>query len=340
VPTALIMCASPRRRPTNSFIVSKRRISIPTALRRHIPEASRVLVAVSGGRDSAVLLHSLLGVQRLLKLHIEVCHVDHGLRPCSKDDALFVSSWCSQLGVPCHVCRLGPRPEQSNLEAWARRERYAAFAQVQKEKQLQLLLTAHTANDMAETLLMRLIARKELTSIEESDSRRNVLRPLLEIDRAQIDEYVTTHGVPHVEDPTNTDTIFVRNRVRHELLPLLAERFDPSIVWILSEQARSFAQDSDALRAAANVVVEVVGELREGDTEWLDRCRRELQAVSPAIRWRVVQRLCVPRLGFVVGESKATAMLGVICGEDTALDLGQGLSLTRDGGGLRFVSAF
>jgi tRNA(Ile)-lysidine synthase len=287
-----------------------------------------------------VLLHALLGVQRLLKLHIEVCHVDHGLRPSSQDDALFVLKWCSQLGVPCHVRRLGPRPEQSNLEAWARRERYAAFAQVQQELQLQLLLTAHTANDMAETLLMRLIARKELTSIEESDSRRNVLRPLLEIGRDQIDEYVALHGVPYVEDPTNVDTTFVRNRVRHELLPLLAERFDPSIVWILSEQARSFAQDSDALRAAANAVVESVGELREGDGAWLDRCRRELEAIPPAIRWRVVQRLCVPRLGFVVGESKATALLGVICGEATVLDLGGGVSLTRDSAGLRFVTAF
>ncbi len=287
-----------------------------------------------------MLLHALLGVQRLLKLHIEVCHVDHGLRPSSQDDALFVLKWCSQLGVPCHVRRLGPRPEQSNLEAWARRERYAAFAQVQQELQLQLLLTAHTANDMAETLLMRLIARKELTSIEESDSRRNVLRPLLEIGRDQIDEYVALHGVPYVEDPTNVDTTFVRNRVRHELLPLLAERFDPSIVWILSEQARSFAQDSDALRAAANAVVESVGELREGDGAWLDRCRRELEAIPPAIRWRVVQRLCVPRLGFVVGESKATALLGVICGEATVLDLGGGVSLTRDSAGLRFVTAF
>lgn len=340
MPTAWIMCASPRLQLISPCTVSKRRVSIPTALRRHIPESSRVLVAVSGGRDSAVLLHALLGVQRLLKLHIEVCHVDHGLRSSSKDDALFVSNWCLQLGVPCHVRRLGPRPEQSNLEAWARRERYAAFSEVRHKQDLQLLLTAHTANDMAETLLMRLIARKELTSIEESDKRRNVLRPLLEIDRGQIDEYVATHKVPFVEDPSNADTTFVRNRVRHELLPLLAERFDPSIVWILSDQARSLARDSDALRAAADAVVGAIGELQEGDAGWLNLCRRELEAVPPAIRWRVVQRLCVPRLGFVVGEAKATAMLGVICGEDAALDLGHGVTLACDSGGLHFVADF
>lgn len=286
-----------------------------------------------------MLLHALVGVQRLLTLHVEVCHVDHGLRPSSHEDAAFVSRWCSQLGLPCHVRTLGKRPSQSNLEAWARKERYAAFAQVQQERQLHLLLTAHTANDMAETLLMRLIAKKELTSIEESDTRRNVLRPLLEIDRHQIDEYVAAHQVPYVEDPTNVDTAFVRNRVRHELLPLLAQRFDPSIVWILSEQARSFAQDSDALRATANAVVEGLGELREGDELWLQRCQQALERVPQAIKWRVAQRLCVPRLGFVVGESKATAMLGVICGGDAVLDLGQGVSLERYSGGLRFVKA-
>ncbi len=309
-------------------------------MRRHVPASSKILVAVSGGKDSVALLHALLGVQRLLKLHIEVCHVDHALRSSSAADAAFVANLCAKYCVVFHIRRLGTRPEADNIEAWARRERYAAFAEVLRERQLQLLLTAHTANDAAETLLMRLIAKKELTSIEESDSRRGVLRPLLDIGREQIDEYIATHQLEYVEDPFNVDTTFVRNRVRHDLLPLLADRFDSSIVWILSEQARSLAQDSEALRVAAAGVVEALGELREGDEAWLNRCQSELDRVPIAVRWRVVQALCVPRLGFVIGESKARAMLEVICGSGSVIDLGQGLSLERGRSGLRVLSQF
>jgi len=293
-----------------------------------------VLVAFSGGRDSAVLLHALLGVQRLLKLHIEVCHVDHGLRPCSVDDARFVSELCAGLGVPCHVRVLEKRPGRENIEAWARRERYAAFSSVLIAQSLEYVLTAHTANDVAETLLMRLIANKEVTSIAERDQQRRVLRPLLGIDRKQIDEYVAAHQVPYVEDPTNEDTGFVRNRVRHELLPLLGERFDPSIVWILADEARSLALDSEALRGFAAEVATRLGELREADASWLTRCQDELARMPEAVRWRVVQILFAPRLGFAVGEAKAMAILSVLCGSDVSLDLGQGAVLERSGAGV------
>ena len=318
--------------------MSKRRVTIPTALRRHIPESSGILVAVSGGRDSSVVLHALLGLQRLLKIRIEVCHVDHGLRESSSKDAQFVTQWCSELGITCHVQSLGPRPAQDNVEAWARRERYAALARVRESRQLDWIVTAHNANDVAETLLMRLIAKKELTSIDEADTRRNVLRPFLDVDREQIDTYVSSHQVPYVEDPTNVDTGFVRNRVRHEVLPLLRGRFDPSIVWILAEQARSLAQDSEALRSAARAVVQDLGDIREGDVEWLRRLQAALQAAAPAIRWRAVQALCTARLGFVVGESKATAMLRVISGEELSIDLGDGLGFECSPEGLRFLS--
>jgi tRNA(Ile)-lysidine synthase len=165
-----------------------------------------------------------------------------------------------------------------------------------------------------------------------------VLRPFLEIAREQIDEYVSVRQVPYTEDPTNVDTSFVRNRVRHEVLPLLTERFDPSIVWILAEQARSLAQDSEALRLLARSVADELGDIRESDPDWLERFRGTLQGLAPAIRWRVVQTLCTGRLGFAVGEARATAMLRVISGDEPAIDLGDGLSFECSSNGLRFVS--
>jgi tRNA(Ile)-lysidine synthase len=317
--------------------VSKRRVSINTAVLKYIPKGVGVLVAVSGGRDSMVLLTALLANLGALRGRLEVAHVDHGLRPNSGDDARFVAESCARLGVPCRVVKLASGPGAENVEAWARRERYAALNAIVEERGLEVIVTAHNANDVAETLLMRLIAKKELNSIEQSDPLRRVVRPFLEISREQIDDYVREFHVPFVEDPTNIDTGFVRNRIRHELLPLLAERFDPSIVWILAEQARTLAQDSEALRAVAAGVADEIGAVRQMDPQWLSVCRERLSTLPHGIGWRAVQALFAPLLGFVVGESKAAAIMGVLSGRDSSVDLGGGRSLEVRQGGVRLL---
>ena len=163
--------------------MARRRQSILTALKQRIPRGDRVLIALSGGKDSSALLHGLLKVRRLLDLHLEACHIDHGLRKESGEDSAAVATVCEKLGVVCHIVRLGTRPPQSNMEAWARAERYRALKEVLERENLTLLVTAPNANDVAETVLMRLFANKELTTIEESDRRRRCLRPLIGVSR-------------------------------------------------------------------------------------------------------------------------------------------------------------
>ena len=281
-----------------------------------------------------MLLHALARVERLLELRVEVCHVDHKLRPDSGEDAVFVKGLAEKLGFVAHVVELKEMPKGANLEGWARRERYAALAQVMQSRGLSVLLTAHNANDVAETLLMRLVANKELTSIEEFDPRRRLIRPLLDISREQIDAYVQEHGLAHVEDSTNLDTTFTRNRIRHEVVPLLAERFDPSIVWILADRARALADDAQALREVAQVVGDSIGPFKSGDAEWFRRCRSELSRFPYAIQWRVTQRLFTPELGFSVGESRAQAILKVLVDGCSGLDLGEGVRLEVSGAAL------
>lgn len=307
--------------------MSRRRVSVQTALKQSIHGGTKVLVAVSGGKDSVTLLHGLVSVRRLLGLTIEVCHVDHRLRPDSGRDADFVRTLCGRMGVECHVFTLEDKPSTENLEAWARTRRYQCFAEVLRQRGLDLVVTAHNANDVAETLLMRLLANKELNTIEYSDPLRSCLRPLISISRAQIDEYVLEHALEFVEDPSNADVSFVRNRVRAELLPLLSERFDPSIVWILSEQARVIAEDCDALQYIAGLEAARVGPLEERSEAWLDRLRESFGRVPPAVRWRIVQGVFTPLLGFTVGAHKAKAILEVLVAEDGAIQLGPTLSL-------------
>jgi tRNA(Ile)-lysidine synthase len=318
--------------------VSKRRPLILTALKQRIPARSKVLAAVSGGRDSMVLLHGLLEIKRLLGLHVEVCHVNHRLRSSSDGDADFVFEWCRARSVDCHVVSLESRPQGENLEAWARSKRYAAFRQVMADRSLGILCTAHTANDVAETLLIRLLANKELTSIEEFDPRRRCIRPLIDTTREQINEYVERCGLSCVEDPTNEDVAFVRNRVRHEVLPLLAERFEPSIVWILAERARSLAADSSALGTLAAALAESVGALRESDPEWLAKLHQTITATNIAIQWRVVQLLLTPIFGHTIGEAKARLVLDLILEGAGVVQMGEGRILHVAGTGLQIRS--
>lgn len=307
--------------------MARRRQSILTTLKQRIPKGERVLVALSGGKDSSVLLHGLLKVRRLLDIQVETCHVDHGLRKESGEDAAFVATMCEKLGVVCHVVRLGKRPPQANMEAWARAERYRALKEVMERESLTLLVTAHNANDVAETLLMRLFANKELTTIEESDQRRRCLRPLLGIAREHIEEFVSENRIPFVEDPSNADTAMVRNRVRKKILPLLEREFDPSMVWILSERAQSLAADCQALQCVAEEAAGRIGAVEFRDRGWLERCRTELLSLPYALKWRVAQVLFTPILGHTVGEPRARALVSFLEGGQQSLDLGGGRGL-------------
>lgn len=314
--------------------MARRRRSVETALRQEVPPGSGVLVALSGGRDSCVLLRGLLKIQGILKLRVEACHIDHGLRPNSGRDGDFVSSACKELGVACAIERLGARPAKSNLEAWARVQRYRVLREVLERRKLDWIVTAHNANDVAETLLIRLFANKELNSIERCDARRRVIRPLLGVTRSQIDEYAATRGIAHVEDPTNTDTSLVRNRIRHNLLPLLEQSFDPSMAWILAERAQALAQDCEALQVVADEVAQGLGGLQLGDAAWVTRAHSALAGVPYGVRWRAVQALLVPVLAYEAGEKVAAAVCSLLEKGSGKVQLRGGLALTGDRFGL------
>lgn len=203
------------------------RAALEAALRDgRLPAGASVLVALSGGRDSASLLHALhrVGAWRLSALTI-----DHGLHSDSSAHARRALAFARKLGVPAASVAVdaarstdGPGPE-----AAARRARYRALAAHADAIGAERIVTAHTADDQAETLLMRLGEGTGLRGLGGIPPHRGrYVRPWLGVSRAAVAEYARIHRIPHVDDPSNADLRFLRNAVRHRVLPPMAGCFD------------------------------------------------------------------------------------------------------------------
>jgi tRNA(Ile)-lysidine synthase len=200
-------------------------------------------VAVSGGPDSLALLLLALAAY---PGQLEAATVDHGLRPESADEAAFVAGVCEELGVPHAVLRPG-EPIAGNLQSAARRARYLLLEDWRAEKCLDRVLTAHHADDQAETLLMRLNRGSGvagLGGIRAVNGR--VLRPLLGWRRAELEAIVAASGLEAVTDPSNRDERFDRARLRRQMAG--AEWIDPVA---LGRSAEALAEAGEALDWAA-----------------------------------------------------------------------------------------
>lgn len=250
------------------------------------PAAGALCVALSGGRDSVVLLHALSRLA--LPNPLLALHVHHGLSPQADAWAAHCALLCRNLGVPLQVERVEVElASGSGLEAAARTARYRAFAACAAET----LLLAHHAGDQAETVLFRLVRGSGVTGAaamlpERRWGRQRLLRPLLAVTPEELATYAQAHSLSWVEDESNADRALSRNFLRHEILPRLGARF-PGTQHALVQAAAHFAEADDLL-----------SELATGDWQscargdGLDLAR--LRALSPArirnlLRWRLRQ---------------------------------------------------
>ena len=229
-----------------------------------IPAGTAVLCALSGGADSMYLLSRLLegGVD------VKCAHYNHSLRDTAGRDEDFVRRWCESRGVPLTVGRGDVSAEAARtgqgVEETARRMRYAFLTETAEREGCALIATGHHAGDQAETVLMNLIrgsGRKGLLGIPER--RGNIIRPMLEISRQEIEAYLAARGIPHVEDETNGDLNYTRNRVRHELLPLL-EELNPRAAEHICAAARRLKEDEEELSRQGRELAALAEDTAEG----------------------------------------------------------------------------
>jgi tRNA(Ile)-lysidine synthase len=235
-----------------------RRLAIDRSL---VCVGERVCVAVSGGADSVALLLALVEANRAkepLGLVLSAVHVHHGLRGADADaDEAFVRNLCEQLSVPLLVERVDVAgrqlAEREGLEEAARELRYAVFAELMKSSKADLIATAHTLDDQAETVIMKLLRGAWTEGIAgiapivegtSQDRHGRVVRPMLGVRRADVEAFLRERGQTWREDATNQDVSLTRNRVRHELMPMLRQ-FNPGIDLAFARLAE-IARDEEA----------------------------------------------------------------------------------------------
>lgn len=268
-----------------------------------ISRGDRVLVAVSGGPDSVALLHLLYEIRGEFQLSLEVAHLQHGIRgEGAKEDARFVAELAAKLGLPFHLKeidlpRMKSQAGKGNLEALGRAERYRFFAETAKSRGLAKIATAHTQDDQAETVLMWFlrgagpkglggmvpVQQFVLPSGDPAVSFA-LIRPLLDVSKAEILEYLACRKLDYRIDTSNQDPAFLRNWIRTELLPKIHERVDSGFAARLAHQAELSRDEQGFLEELAEQRLESI----RGSADHLNRSG--LLGAPKALQRRVLRR--------------------------------------------------
>lgn len=295
----------------SALFISKKECEMRSAVKKTLQSAEvkagdHIIVAVSGGIDSLVLLDLLRSIADEIGIMIVVCHVDHQMRAESVQDAKYVSDLCERWQIKCHtervdvwarVQRTGESPEEA-----ARNLRYEVFGRLSQELGGAKIVLAHHQDDQAETVLLHLLRGTGLRGLGGMRLFQKILlRPLLPFKKRELEEYAAIHGLTPCEDITNYDTKYLRNRIRHQLLPEL-ELYQPQIRRMLCRLATVAQDDEDYLETEAESYWNRIVSFSEG------RCEVKRDAfcdIPMAMQRRIVRRAVETVLGCEGGLSFA-----------------------------------
>ncbi|HEX6694613.1 MAG TPA: tRNA lysidine(34) synthetase TilS [Longimicrobiales bacterium] len=298
-----------------------RRHAVATRL---VPPRGRVLIAVSGGIDSMVLLHMVRAA--FPRATVAAAHFDHSWREESAADAAWVAAECAKAGVPCFTGRAVSTPAG---EAAARTARYDFLQGTADSWGADRILTAHHAGDQVETILFRMARGAGTRGLAGIPSRRGRLaRPLLPFDRAAIELYAAEHGVAWRDDSTNRDCRFARNRIRHTLVPALTGESRDAPATIL-EIGRLAAEAESCWRRELRTVLNDV--IIASDESGFTLASTILRGYHHTIHARVLRTLAA-RLGSPLdrsGTRRGVSFVGT-GSSGRRVDLGGGIRLARE----------
>ncbi|MDE2484092.1 MAG: tRNA lysidine(34) synthetase TilS [candidate division NC10 bacterium] len=261
---------------------------------RMLAAGETIVLAVSGGVDSMVMLHLLLCLRTRYHTSLHVAHLNHDLRGTESAEAAdFVRRQCEVYQIPVTIMRADGRAlrdrESGSLQAAARDLRYRFLEQVADEQGADRIALGHHRDDQAETVLMNLLRGSGVGGLGGIPPvRGRIIRPLIDCSREEIEKYARKEGIPYVEDSSNQSLSYSRNRIRLELLPELAKRYNPRVVHALANAATILETEDALLDGMADKELCAVLISRSRDTLMLSIPRTV--TFPSALRWRIIRR--------------------------------------------------
>jgi tRNA(Ile)-lysidine synthase len=252
---------TPATYPIKPIIDSATARKVSRTIDRHgmLTAGDRVLVAVSGGADSTALLHLLHAMRARLGISLAVAHLNHGLRGrAAGDDARFVENLAGRLGLAFHGEHVLLDSSRGSIEERGRRARYAFFKALAEEYGYTKIALGHHMDDNAESVLMHLLRGSGIRGLSGIRPLRapKIIRPLIDLRRKEIMAFARKHGISFVQDASNADLRFDRNRVRQELIPYLQKEFNPNVTAVLHRTADLCRQEEEWIQALLAPILE------------------------------------------------------------------------------------
>lgn len=274
-----------------------------------VPRGSSLLLGLSGGVDSVVLLHLLAQLSPRFSWHLSALHVHHGISPLADSWAAFCVDLCAKYAIPLQVERVDITPLRTlGIEAAARQLRHAALARQKTD----FIALAHHRDDQAETLLLQLLrgagvrGASAMPVLTHGKSSPSLLRPLLDLERSALEAYAREHGLHWVEDDSNKDVSYPRNFLRHKVMPVLEQRF-PAYRTTLARSARHFAE-------AAELLDELAAQDAAGAISGERLSVAVLRQLSSARGKNLLRYFLAARAAPIPDSTRLTEMLRQLCG--------------------------
>ena len=277
-----------------------------------IEKGENIVIGVSGGPDSMALLHVLVYLKRKLGMKdIVVAHLNHQIREEADEETEYVQEYCRRIGVQCYVKKVDVLKEAKNLkvstELAGRNARYDFFEELSRQVGATKIATAHHANDNAETVLMNLLRGTGTSGLKGIEKIRDgkYIRPLLDCYREEIEDYCIENKLNPRYDKTNEENIYIRNKIRNQLIPYIEREFNPNIVKGLNRLSTIVAKQEAYFH---NIVENAYQKLKihENNTEknTIILNLKELNQLDEVIKSRVILYTINELLGSTQGIEK------------------------------------